>query len=127
MPMGEIAITSAAVPAAVPLALTVPHRMEIEHAWTDSAGRSWCIAFRCTYATDDAHEALAAMCVRANWLDACEATRQTCVNANLDTFAGIAVCEERLQQQLSALLFPCATDAFLANVTGIEWTRWLVQ
>jgi hypothetical protein len=126
-PMGELARQVApAAPAGPAVAIATVTPAEIEHAWTDARGRHWAIAFRCRYATDDAHELLAAACVRTNWLAACERTLATCQAADLDTFAGIAACEERLCQQLGGVLFPCEAGPAVADVTSIEWTMWRV-
>ena len=121
MPLGETA------PARAPrsLELTLPN--EIEHAWTDARGWSWNVAFRCKYTTDDAHDLLAAACVMANLIAAHEATLATCKSADLDTLDGIVACEERLQQQLTDLLFPCSATTEVARVSGIEWTLWVVR
>lgn len=115
------------MPVRTPIAIAMATPAEIEHAWTDARGRHWAIAFRCRYATDDAHEQLAAACVRTNWLAACEHTAAICQAADLDTFAGIAACEERLCHQLGDVLFPCEAGTAVADVTSIEWTMWRVR
>ncbi|MFY9342542.1 MAG: hypothetical protein WAT39_08630 [Planctomycetota bacterium] len=116
-----------AMPAPAPIALTAVCPGEIEHTWTDSLGRRWQVAFRCRYASDSAHEQLAAATAQANWLRACELTRETCTNGELDTFEGIASCERRLQRQLDEILFPCDAGALNSQVTAIEWTAWIVE
>lgn len=121
MPMGEIALPRA------PSALVVTHPVEFEHRWTDARGREWNVAFRCGYATDDAHELLAAASVQTNLLAAHEASLAICKGANLDTIAGIVACETRLQEQLTDVLFPCAPGLQGTQVTTIEWTLWLVR
>lgn len=121
MPMGEVALGRAPQP------LVVSHPVEFEHAWTDALGRAWHIAYRCEYTTDDAHELLAAASVRANLLAAHEASLATCRSSDLDTIAGITACEERLEQQLTDVLFPCVPGLQGARVSAIEWTFWLVR
>lgn len=122
MPMGEIAL-----PRPLPQALETTHPVDIEHTWTDTHGRVRTVAFRCKYTTDDAHELLAAACVQTNLATAWENTFTTCRNADLDTVDGITACERRLQEQLTETLFPCADGDQLAQVSGIEWTLWLVR
>jgi hypothetical protein len=123
MPMGETA--AMAVPVATSVACRVPG--EIEHTWVDAHGRQWQVAFRCSYATDDAHDALAAACVQQNQEAATACALPTLQKADLDTFAGIEACAEALQVQLDEVLFPCSAGNLQARVTGIEWTAWIVR
>lgn len=118
MPLGEVAPAHA---------FAVTHPTEIELAWTDALGRTWEIAFRCTYTSDDAHEAMAAACVQNHWTEAVEPSLAICRAADLDRVDGIAACEEQLQAQLTDVLFPCEAGASIGRVDGIEWTRWAVR
>lgn len=127
MPMSEVGASTPAAAATVkaaPVTVAVPNH--IEHTWTDALGRAWHVAFRCHYTTDLDHEALAAACTTASWLQACESTRQICIDAELDSFEGIERCEARLRRQLNDVLFPCSAEAIATQVTGIEWTTWIV-
>jgi len=122
MPLGE---TASVRPAPRPVESTAP--FEIEQRWTDARGRHWNIAFRCCVRSDDQHELLAAAAFTQQLVEAQGATLAICQTSDLDTIGGIAACEERLQRRLTELLFPCADDAPVAQVSGIEWTLWVVR
>jgi hypothetical protein len=119
MPMGEVASTS--------MQLEARSEFEIEHNWTDTAGRQWNIAFRCKYTADNQRELLAEACMQEQALAVHEQSLPICKAADLDTIDGIAACEERLQRALTDLVFPCIDGVAVARVSGIEWTLWHVR
>ena len=119
MPLGETALR--------PHAVTITHPSEIDLTWSDARGHTWSVAFRCTYTSDDAHEALAAVCVQSNWAAAVEAARAICSTAYLYGIDGFAACEQRLQAELSDVLFPCEAGEAIGRVSGIAWTRVLAR
>ena len=119
MPLGEVAPAKTIIEAR--------SAFEVEHSWTDTTGRHWNIAFRCKYTADNQHELLADACLHEQALAVHEQSLPICKAADLDTIDGIAACEERLEQALTELVFPCIDGAAVARVSGIEWTLWLVR
>lgn len=119
MPLGEVALR--------PRTLAVTHPAEIDLTWTDTLGHTWSVAFRCTYTSDDAHEALASVCMQSNWAAAIEASRAICTNSYLYGIEGFVACEQRLQAELTDVLFPCVAGEEIGRVSDIAWTRVLVR
>jgi hypothetical protein len=121
MPMGETAASTA------PIAITQSMAEEILVAFTDRNGRRREVGFRCTWATDSAHEQLAAACANHNFASAHEPARSILTNADLDSTPGIDACREHLRARLDEVLFPCDVAGVQAQLTSVEWTTWNVR
>jgi hypothetical protein len=121
MPMGETARNAA------PIAVTQAMAEEILVVFTDRNGRRREVGFRCSFATDSAHELLAMAAARHNLAAAHGQARNVLCTADLDSFVGIEACQEQLRSRLDEVLFPCGIDGVQARLTGVEWSTWDVR
>ena len=121
MPMGETARNT------TPIAVTQAMEEEILVVFTDRNGRRREVGFRCSFATDSAHELLAMAAARHNLAAAHEQARAVLCNADLDSFGGIDACQEHLRARLDEVLFPCGIDGVKARLSRVEWSTWDVR